>query len=113
IEKGADINAVDNNGNSVSTTTVTNSTTTATTSTSTATSTNPNEVAFRIKMSALPQEQQTMLRTAGITGDEIEITNAMRACAERSIGVNRTREISTGSNPSIVEGAKLVACYNA
>ncbi len=94
-----------------------NSTNTTIMSTTTSTTTvnsgmKPTDVAFRVQMSSLSPEQQAILRTAGISGSEIEITNAMKTCAEQSIGASRTAEIAGGAKPSIIESGKLIICYN-
>lgn len=105
-------NTNDSMGNNTVNSNPTN-TTISNTTTSANTVTNPDDVAFRVQMSSLSPEQQTMLKTAGITGSEIEITNAMKTCAEQSIGASRTAEIAGGAKPSIIESGKLIICYNS
>ncbi len=90
----------------------TNTTVNSTTTTTVPTVTSPTATAFVIKVSDLPEAQKTMLSTAGVTGDEIIITNEMKVCAEASIGIDRTLAISGGAKPTLLEGAKLVTCYN-
>ena len=102
-------NNTNNNPTNTTNTTIT-STTTSTTTVNTAM--NPTDVAFRVQMSSLSPEQQAMLRTAGISGSEIAITNEMKTCAEQSIGAGRTAEIAGGAKPSIIESGKLIVCYN-
>lgn len=99
-----------NNTNNNPTNTTITSTTTSTTTVNTRI--NPTDVAFRVQMSSLSPEQQAVLKTAGITGTEIEITNEMKTCAEQSIGTGRTAEIAGGAKPSIIESGKLIVCYN-
>lgn len=99
-----------NNADNNSTNTTITSTTTSTTTVNTGM--NSTDVAFRIQMSSLSSEQQAMLRTAGISGSEIAITNEMKTCAEQSIGAGRTAEIADGAKPSIIESGKLIVCYN-
>ncbi len=101
----------DNNNNTNNT--PTNTTITNTTSTTTVNSTtNADDVAFTVPVGSLSSEQQAMLKTAGVTGTEIEITNGMKTCAEQSIGAGRTAEIAGGAKPSLVESGKLIVCYN-
>lgn len=76
------------------------------------TSNTSSDTAFVIRIADLPEAQQSMLRATGIKGDDIVITNAMKTCAESSVGVDRTAEISKGATPSVIEGTKLVACYS-
>jgi hypothetical protein len=72
---------------------------------------NPNGTAFVIPMSRLSESQRAFVRTAGVEGEEIVVTNAMVACAEASIGATRVAEIKNGASPSMSEGIKLMACY--
>lgn len=80
---------------------------------STQTVTEPDGVAFTINVSNLPDSQKTMLRTMGVEGNEIEITNGMMACAEAKVGSERLRAIRDGASPSISEGFSLMSCYSA
>ena len=97
-----------NTNNNPANTTITNTTSTTTVNTSM----NSDDVAFRVSVISLSPEQQAMLKTAGVTGAEIEITNGMKTCAEQSIGAGRTAEIAGGAKPSLVESGKLIVCYN-
>lgn len=94
-----------NNANNPGTVVTTNSTTTTTTGSSTAT-------AFTVNVSDLSSEQRTALTASGFEGDEIVITNAMKACAEQSIGVERTQAFADGEKPTVIEMGKLLVCYN-
>ena len=106
----------DNNSmGNTATTSQNNVTATSTFTTSISTTTagaNPGDVAFTVQMSSLSTEQQAILRTAGIIESEIEITNEMRTCADKSIGTNRVVEIAGGAKPSLIESGKLIVCYN-
>lgn len=72
---------------------------------------NGDEVAFVIDVSQIPDSQRAFLRTMGIEGNEISVTNTMLACAEAEIGVERMGEIRYGATPSMSEGLKLAGCY--
>ena len=108
------MNTNDSMGNTNSNTNTTNTSMTSTTTSTTTVNTqmNPDEVAFRVPLASLSAEQQAMLKTAGITGTEIAITNEMKTCAEQSIGASRTAEIAGGAKPSLIESGKLIVCYN-
>jgi len=71
-----------------------------------------NEPAFTIAVSSLGATQQAMLRTMGISEDEITITKGMVACAEVEIGAGRVVEIQNGAAVTMGEGVTLVRCYN-
>ena len=68
-------------------------------------------VAFTISIANLPDAQKALLRTMGITGDTIPITNDMLVCAEAAVGNERITEIKNGVVPSMSEGLKLAGCY--
>lgn len=68
--------------------------------------------AFTINIADLPDEQKTMVRAAGINGEQIVVTNDMKACAESGVGVARTQAIAGDDKPTMFVGAKLVTCYN-
>ncbi len=72
---------------------------------------NGDAVAFTVNIENIPEAQRAFLRTMGITGNEISVTNTMLACAEASIGTGRMTEIQNGATPSTSEGLKLVGCY--
>jgi len=71
-----------------------------------------DEEVFTISMSQLSDDQQTILRTAGVDDDEIVITRAMVVCAEAELGAQRVAEIEDGATITMSEGVTLVACYN-
>ncbi len=72
---------------------------------------NGSAVAFTISIANLPDTQKAFLRTMGITGDTIPVTNSMLACAEASVGSERMTAIKNGETPSAGEGVKLAGCY--
>jgi hypothetical protein len=72
---------------------------------------NPEETAFTITVADLPEVQQQALRTVGIEDATLVITNAMVACIEASVGVDRMLEIKNGSGVSVTEGFTLARCY--
>jgi len=69
--------------------------------------------AFRFSVANLPPAQQTVLRTLGVDGTEIIISQAMFACMQTSLSAARLEEIRTGATPSFTEAAVLVRCYTA
>lgn len=71
------------------------------------------EPAFVIQVDSLTSAQQTMVRTAGVSGDSIIITKGMVACAEAEIGAPRVVEIQNGAEISMSEGIILVGCYTS
>ncbi len=71
----------------------------------------PDGVAFTINIENIPEAQRTFLRTMGIDGNEIVVTNQMLACAEAKLGSARMTEIQNGATPSMSEGVSLMACY--
>jgi uncharacterized protein YaaQ len=72
---------------------------------------NGDAVAFTLDVSKIPESQRAFLRTMGIEGNQITVTNTMLACAEAEIGVARMSEIQYGATPSLSEGLKLAGCY--
>lgn len=76
------------------------------------TGSDPDGVAFTINLENVPEAQRAFLRTFGINGNTLTVSNAMFACAEASLGAARIAEIRNGAVPSAVEGAQLMACYN-
>lgn len=72
---------------------------------------NGSAVAFTISIANLPDSQKAFLRTMGITGDSIPVTNTMFACAQANVGSDRMTAIKNGETPSVGEGVKLAACY--
>jgi hypothetical protein len=107
-ENNMNSNQMNSDGN----TTPENSGDTTITNNSTTTTQSPTDTAFTIKTSDLSSEQKAMLTTAGIDGEEIVITNEMKACAEQSIGVERTAAFADGEKPTVIEAGKLLVCYN-
>ena len=71
------------------------------------------EVAFTIDVTKLPEAPQVALKTMGVNETSIKITNAMVTCAGADLSEARMAEIKGGASVSIVEGIKLVGCYNA
>lgn len=69
------------------------------------------ETATTINSSSLTDGQKKLLSSLGIDAESINVTQAMIVCAESSLGSARVEEIKNGATPSILEGAKLVACY--
>ena len=69
------------------------------------------EGSTKVNTSSLSEGQKTMLRALGVDVDTLVVTPAMIACAETSVGTARALEIKNGATPSMIEGAKLVACY--
>lgn len=61
----------------------------------------------------LSDSQRETLETAGIDTEEFVITEAMIACAEGKLGVERVAEIVGGAKPSYLEMAKLSLCVKA
>lgn len=74
-------------------------------------STNGNDIAFTISIANLPESQKALIRTMGITGDSIPVTNTMFGCAEATVGSDRMMAIKNGATPTMGEGLKLVGCY--
>ncbi len=70
-----------------------------------------DEVAFTINVENIPEAQRAFLKTMGITGNEIVVTNTMLACAQVEIGIDRMVEIQNGATPSVSEGLALAGCY--
>lgn len=64
-----------------------------------------------INTSALSDGQKKMLQALGINTDTLTLTPTMVACAEAGVGTGRVEAIKGGATPSLIEGAKLVACY--
>lgn len=74
---------------------------------------NDDQTAFAVKVADLSSNQQAVLKVAGFSAtDEIVITNKMKACAESSIGTERTAAMAQGDKPTFTEGAQLLICYN-
>jgi hypothetical protein len=73
--------------------------------------TDRNAVAFMVNIENIPDAQRVFLRTMGIDGNEIPVTNSMLACAEAGVGSARIAEIQNGAVPTMSEGFKLVGCY--
>ena len=65
-----------------------------------------------IPESVMTERQQKARQFVGVDTKEIVITPEMFACAEASIGSQRMIDIQNGDTPSVVEGAKLLTCYN-
>ena len=76
----------------------------------TATSTIP--AATKIETSNLTEGQIKLMKALGVDPTKVTITPTMVACAETSLGSARVEEIKNGATPSIIEGGKLVVCYN-
>ena len=70
-----------------------------------------SEVIFTIDVSSLGATEKAFLASAGISGDSIDVTAAMYACAEAKLGMERITEIQNGATPSAIEGVSLVGCY--
>ena len=85
--------------------------TTGSDTSSTAAADNGSAVAFTISIADLPETQKAFLRTMGVTGDTIPVTNEMLACAEASVSAERINEIKNGAVPTVTEGVKLAGCY--
>lgn len=66
-----------------------------------------------IKKSDLPESQQKMLETIGISGETFTITPTMLSCAEKAVGAERLTEIQKGSAPSTMESIKLLPCLKS
>lgn len=71
----------------------------------------PSGEATTITTSSLTEGQKKMLNALGIDAESINVTPAMIACAESSLGAERVEAIKNGATPSILEGGKLVGCY--
>jgi len=87
--------------------------------TSTTNTSNPPEptatatsAATTIDSSSLTEGQIKLMKALGIDPATVTITPTMVACAETSLGTARVEEIKNGATPSLIEGGKLVACYN-
>jgi hypothetical protein len=70
----------------------------------------PEPITFTV--TTLPEGQQRVLRTLGITEDIITVTPAMETCVTGELGTDRLAEILTGDTPSFFEGAVLINCYH-
>lgn len=68
-------------------------------------------VAFTINIEGLSESQKALVRSMGIDGNEIVVTNDMYNCAVAKVGEGRLIEIKNGATPSFSEGASLMACY--
>lgn len=68
-------------------------------------------VAFTINIEELSESQQVLVRSMGVDGNEIVVTNVMYSCAVAKVGENRLIEIKNGATPAFSEGASLMACY--
>jgi hypothetical protein len=62
-------------------------------------------------VTSLPEGQQSLLRTLGITEEIITVTPAMEACVVGKVGAERLQAIVAGDTPSFFEGLALVNCY--
>jgi hypothetical protein len=71
------------------------------------------EEAFRFSVSNLPPAQQSILRTFGVSGEEIIVTKAMYECMTTKLSIERLDSIKSGVAPSITEAVTLVSCYTA
>lgn len=67
--------------------------------------------AFRFSVASLPPTQQAILRTFGVEGTEIVISNQMFSCMQAKISAERLVEIKSGTAPSFTEAVTLVGCY--
>ncbi len=67
----------------------------------------------KVDSSNLTEGQIKLMKALGVDPASVTITPAMVACAESSLGGARVEEIKNGATPSIIEGGKLVACYNS
>ena len=83
----------------------------ATSSVTTPATPSGDEVAFTINVENIPETQRAFLKTMGITGNEIVVTNTILACAQAEIGIVRMVEIQNGATPSVSEGLALAGCY--
>ena len=83
----------------------------ATSSVTTPAAQNGDAVAFTINVENIPETQRAFLKTMGITGNEIVVTNTILACAQAEIGIVRMVEIQNGATPSVSEGLALAGCY--
>ena len=83
----------------------------ATSSVTTPAAQNGDAAAFTINVENIPETQRALLKTMGITGNEIVVTNTILACAQVEIGIDRMVEIQNGATPSVSEGLALAGCY--
>lgn len=60
----------------------------------------------------MTEGQIKLMKALGLDPATVTITPAMIVCAETSLGPARVEEIKNGATPSLIEGGKLVACYN-
>ena len=72
---------------------------------------NGSAVAFTLNLANLPDTQKAFLRTMGIAGDALPVTNNMLVCAEAAVGSDRMLAIKNGATPTMGEGLKLAGCY--
>lgn len=61
----------------------------------------------------LTEKQRSAIELVGIDVDTFVITDAMISCGERSLGVERYREIIDGDTPTFIESSKLIPCLSA
>ena len=69
------------------------------------------EGATTINSSNMTEGQRKFISALGLDPNNVTVTAEMIACAEEKLGAARVEEIKNGATPSLIEGGKLVVCY--
>lgn len=64
-----------------------------------------------IHTTTLTPAQQTILKSFGVNGEYVTVTQDMVTCAENAVSPKRFNEIINGSAPNPMEAIKLVPCF--